>query len=121
MRIFKDLEFVEYLGSGIPRILGKYTEKAFLITENFLRITFPYEVGELSEATQKTTQKNTQKTTQKILDLIKEKSNITSEELAERIGITPDGIKYRLAKMKNEGIIKRIGADKGGHWELIVY
>ncbi len=41
MRIFKDLELVEYLGLVIPRILQAYPEKSFHFTENFLRMTFP--------------------------------------------------------------------------------
>lgn len=43
MRIFKDLELVEYLGSGIPRILQKYNTSVFQFTEHFLRIVLPYE------------------------------------------------------------------------------
>jgi predicted HTH transcriptional regulator len=41
MRIFKDLELVEHLGSGIPRILEFYPKECFRFTENFLRMTFP--------------------------------------------------------------------------------
>ena len=41
MRIFRDLEMVEYLGSGIPRILQAYTKQAFRFTENFTRMCFP--------------------------------------------------------------------------------
>jgi len=41
MRIFKDLELVEHLGSGIPRILEAYSQDCFRFTENFLRMTFP--------------------------------------------------------------------------------
>jgi predicted HTH transcriptional regulator len=41
MRIFKDLELVEHLGSGIPRILEAYPKECFRFTENFLRMTFP--------------------------------------------------------------------------------
>ena len=40
MRIFKDLDLVEQLGSGIPRILQAYSEDCFHFSENFLRITF---------------------------------------------------------------------------------
>jgi len=39
MRIFKDLELVEQLGSGIPRILEHYNKNCFHFSENFLRIT----------------------------------------------------------------------------------
>jgi len=48
MRIFKDLELVEHLGSGIPRILEAYPQQCFKFTENFLRMTFPNE-WDLSE------------------------------------------------------------------------
>ena len=43
MRIFKDIEMVEYLGSGVPRILRKYPRSIFTFTPNFIRITFPFE------------------------------------------------------------------------------
>jgi hypothetical protein len=41
MRIYRDLELVESLGSGIPRILRAYGEDCFTFTDNFVRITFP--------------------------------------------------------------------------------
>ena len=41
MRIYRDLELVESLGSGIPRILKAYGEECFKFTDNFIRITFP--------------------------------------------------------------------------------
>ncbi len=43
MRVFKDLEMVEYLGSGVPRILRKYPRSIFTFTPNFVRIIFPFE------------------------------------------------------------------------------
>ncbi len=43
MRVFRDLEIVEQLGSGVPRILEKYGRDAFEIRPNFLRIIFRYE------------------------------------------------------------------------------
>ena len=44
MRIYRDLELVESLGSGIPRILKAYGEDCFKFTDNFIRITFPITV-----------------------------------------------------------------------------
>ncbi len=40
MRIFKDLDMVEHLGSGVPRILRAYPKNCFKFTANFLRMTF---------------------------------------------------------------------------------
>ena len=42
IRIFRDLEIVEHLGSGIPRILDAYGKEAFQISGNFMRLVFPY-------------------------------------------------------------------------------
>ncbi|MDR1004507.1 MAG: putative DNA binding domain-containing protein [Prevotellaceae bacterium] len=41
MRIFRDLDMVEYLGSGVPRIVRIYGKECFKFTDNFVRITFP--------------------------------------------------------------------------------
>ena len=67
---------------------------------------------------EKTTQK-TEKTTQKILDIIKDNPRVTRKELAELVGMTADGIKWNLEKLKKIGKIRRIGPDKGGKWDII--
>ena len=41
MRIYRDVELVESLGSGIPRILRAYGEDCFKFTDNFIRIILP--------------------------------------------------------------------------------
>ncbi len=121
MRIYRDVELVESLGSGIPRILRAYGEECFKFTDNFIRITFPVNgQGKSGEkTTQKTTQKATQKTAQKILHYIKQDASISRNKLAELCGISPDGIKWQLNKMQKNGIIRRVGPNKGGYWEVI--
>jgi ATP-dependent DNA helicase RecG len=59
------------------------------------------------------------KTRVKLLSIIKEENTITREELAERLSITTKGIDWHIKKLKQEGFLKRIGARKGGHWEVI--
>ncbi len=41
MRIFKDLDMVEYLGSGMPRILKAYSKESFAFSSHFVRMTLP--------------------------------------------------------------------------------
>src|SRR5690606_17901804 len=43
MRVFKDLDLVEQLGSGVPRILESYGKECFHFSDNFLRMVFPSE------------------------------------------------------------------------------
>ena len=125
MRIYRDVELVESLGSGIPRILRAYGEECFKFTDNFIRITFPVsgqgKSGEKTtqKTTQKATQKTAQKTAQKILHYIKQDASISRNKLAELCGISPDGIKWQLNKMQKNGVIRRVGPNKGGYWEVI--
>ena len=69
--------------------------------------------------TTQTTQIELNDTQKRILDLIMLNKNITRENLAEKIGITSDGIKYNLDVMKKKNVIKRVGNRNTGHWEII--
>ena len=73
----------------------------------------------LEKITQKTTQKIKLNNNQlKIIELIKRNPRITRNELANKLNITSDGVKYNLKKLVDNEIIERIGPDNGGYWEL---
>ena len=73
----------------------------------------------INSALEKTTQKiKLNKNQLKIIELIKEKPKITRNELASKLDITPDGIKYNLRKLVNNSIIERIGPNNGGYWKI---
>lgn len=55
----------------------------------------------------------------KILDLIYKNKFITTKELSDKIGISTTAIDNNIAKLKQKGILKRIGPAKGGHWEIV--
>ena len=59
------------------------------------------------------------KSKEKILNLILQNPSITTKELAEMIGLSIAGIEKNLRQMKGNNQIRRIGPDKGGHWEVI--
>jgi ATP-dependent DNA helicase RecG len=33
-------------------------------------------------------------------------------------GLTRRGVEWNLRKLKEDGIIRRIGSDRGGYWEI---
>ena len=41
MRVFKDLKFVEQLGSGLQKILSEYEKSIFKFSIHFLKVRFP--------------------------------------------------------------------------------
>ena len=63
--------------------------------------------------------KTREKTREKIIGLIKENPKITQEELAEKTKISIKGIEWNLTQLKQKGHIRRVGPDKGGHWEVL--
>ena len=77
-----------------------------------------------------TTQKRPKRTTQKrpatdqqkqenvILELIKENPYIQRKELVSRLGIHESSVKRRLASLQEKGIIRHVGPNKGGYWEV---
>jgi ATP-dependent DNA helicase RecG len=54
-----------------------------------------------------------------LVSLILAKPDISQKELANALGMTRDGIKYHLTKMKREGVIRHVGPARGGHWEVL--
>jgi ATP-dependent DNA helicase RecG len=67
----------------------------------------------------KSKEKGKVKTVEKIIKAIKEKPSITVKELADLLSLTRRGVEYNLSKLKEQNKIRRIGSDKGGHWEVI--
>ena len=76
--------------------------------------------GMILTSNQETTQETTQKTTQeKIIDLMKKNPSITQVEMAKILDLTRDGISYNIKKLKEKGIIERVGSTKNGIWKIL--
>jgi len=66
--------------------------------------------------TQKSTLKNTQKT---IIEIIMNYPNVTIPQVAQKLNLNPRGIAKHFKALQDKGLIRRVGPDKGGHWEII--
>ena len=64
-------------------------------------------------------QTNEDTTIAEVLRLIKENPQITRKVLSETIGIASSAIQKHINRLKAEGIIRRVGGDYGGYWEVI--
>ncbi|OGG95496.1 MAG: transcriptional regulator [Candidatus Lambdaproteobacteria bacterium RIFOXYD2_FULL_50_16] len=139
MRVFKDLGFVEQLGSGMPRILKSYPRESFAITPNFIRAQFPIDplaleieheqrneeknTGKNIEQEQKdkgkSTGKNTGNRSDQIIQLITEDPSITIAAIAEAFGLGVSTVEKQIKQLKDEGRLERVGGRKEGKWILI--
>ncbi len=53
-----------------------------------------------------------------ILNMLSKDGSLSAASLAKRIGISPKAVEKHLANLKVAGLLRRIGPDKGGHWEV---
>ena len=77
--------------------------------QDVYRIEIPY-----MSTLQGSTFDTTQKSTQKILDLIRENPYVTTQEMADSIGIIRRTIAKHIKSLQEKGRITRIGPDRGG-------
>lgn len=122
IRVFKDVDLIENIGSGILRILKAYEKSCFIFMDNFLRVSFKYRENPF-EYDQKTNQENNQKELSniqnKIISLINQNSKITQKEMAKILEVSREKIKYNIAILKDMNIIDRDGSNKIGKWKIL--
>lgn len=115
--LFKEAGLIERYGSGIKRILESFA-KYDLGLPLFEELQKGFRVI-VSQTTQKTTQKVT--TREQVLELLRLHPGMTRSELALQLSKSENTIKGHLATLKAEGVLKRIGSDRSGYWEVVSY
>ncbi|MCK5081968.1 MAG: putative DNA binding domain-containing protein [Candidatus Omnitrophica bacterium] len=136
--IFARMEKVERMGTGILRMREAMKKWKLpypkIKSDVFFSIAFKRpkyslkaedEKGGQKKQVEKVTNRATekfpegsQKSSQKILASIERNPEITIEQLAQIIQISGRAIKKNIRQLKEDGLLKRIGPDKGGYWEV---
>lgn len=75
-------------------------------------------VAETVEENAKTVEKAV-KTVEKIVNILSHSPSATVRELSEILGLSRRGVEEQIKSLKQKGIIRRIGPDKGGYWEVV--
>jgi ATP-dependent DNA helicase RecG len=119
IRIFHEINLIENWGTGFQRMLKLCRENgnpdpefsnragAFVASFKKRKENVPENVPENRASL--------------ICKLMKKDSTISALELAKKIGANEKTIKRAIDKLKREGIIRRIGPDKGGHWKVLKF
>lgn len=116
MKIFKDLGFVEHMGTEIIRILSKYDESIFTFSSNFIKVSIPFNKEKNSSNSNETSTKNVSKRQLKIMELIKE--NLTQDEIADKLGVSRFTVIRDIKLLKQNGFLSRVGSNKTGFWKI---
>lgn len=100
----------------------EYLNKFFgnlLLGEKNLLDNREMQIKDSTMSGKESSQKSSQKSSHKILELMKQNPAITTTELAQLLNISRRAIAKQTALLKEKGFIRRIGPDKGGHWEVL--
>ncbi len=139
-KFFRETGRVDELGSGVRntfKYCGIYTPGATpkFIEDDIFRTIIPLTVkynynappssvlivedvqGKFGESSEKVRRKFGE-SSEKILELISNNRYISASAMAEVIGISERAVEKQLAKLKEQGIIDRVGPDKGGYWVI---
>ena len=100
----------------------EYLNKFFgnlLLGEKNLLDNREMQIKDSTMSGKESSQKSSQKSSHKILELMKQNPAITTTELAQLLNISRRAIAKQTALLKEKGLIRRIGPDKGGRWEVL--
>ncbi len=135
--LFSKIHFGEKMGTGFDRIreICKKENAPFPdieLNENYFYVTFKQSrdylklAGETKATPEgvpgRVTIKVTERVTEKqvmILKEIRKNRFITTKHLSGVVGISERKIKENIKKLKDKKMVKRVGPNRGGYWEII--
>lgn len=131
-KFLKVHKFVREFGEGVDRMYRelqeagspspKYEQIAFMIVGTAYSSMSVHsdkmEHESSNAADKKQEDESSEKSSEKVLGLMRENPEIAIQELAGKLSITTRGAEKIIAKLKSQGLITRIGPDKGGHWQV---
>lgn len=125
IRVFKDVDLIENIGSGVLRILDAYDKNCFKFMEHFLRVSFKYKENPFeyeNKVSVNDTLKYTIKLTKKeqqILSLIVNNNKITREEIVNQTNLSDRTISRIIKNLQDKKLILREGSKKTGSWKIL--
>ena len=73
---------------------------------------------EVAESDTASSEKISDKSSEKILQLLAKTPTLSAKQLAQQLGLSSRAIEKNIAQLKADGRLKRIGAAKGGYWQV---
>lgn len=129
--LFFRLHKVERIGMGIQRMKEAMTAAGLrepnFVTDAFFRATFQrlpeFALKERKEGSEKLVEGLAERLVEglvenqkRMLALIIRKPHISKRAMAEEIGISTTAIDKNLTRLKQRGLLRRVGPAKGGYW-----
>ena len=128
---FRNIGYADQLGSGV-RNLFKYSKfysgnDPEFIEGDIFKIIVPLDEGNREEQTTQSVTQTTQSVTQttqskendpekNIMELIEQNPFLSQKQKAENLSLNKNTLVYYIKKMKEKGVIERVGTNRKGKW-----
>ena len=112
-----EVEVAEKPSKVAEKVAEKPSKVAEKVAENQSKVAEKV-AGTRSEYTEKVTGKLSE-TEERIVALIQSNAHITQKMLSEAIGLTRQYVGRCMDSLQTRKIIRRVGPDKGGYWEVL--
>lgn len=121
---FRNIGYADQLGSGV-RNLFKYSkfysgDDPKFMEGDIFRIIVPLNERKTKETiTQSATQSPQSdeiKPVQRIIEIIEQNPLLSQKQMAEKLSLNQNTLKYYIKKMREKGIIERVGSSRKGKW-----
>ena len=123
--LFSRLKFMERRGSGLRKIIDQYPEDAapsFRSTEQSFVVILKnlnYDIFSMPSGIENGTDDGIEKNTEKILSAILADPKITQKQMMAETGLSLRTIGRELKTLRDTGVIRRVGSDRAGYWEIV--
>ena len=107
-----DADFKRIIDEESTPKTGNTTQNTIPKTENSTPKTTPKK--------EESTPKKLGATAQSILDVLSEDPYLKREEIAERVGLKLEGLKYQLGQLQKKGYLLRVEGRKTGRWKVLI-
>lgn len=143
MRVFKDTEFVEQLGSGMNRMMSVYKPNIFHVTPNFIHVVFYFDAdtrpengiindtlnaddGTLNAENDTINAENDtindrlnlSETEKSVISEIQKNPSVRTDEMVELTGLSIRTIARAIKSLRNKDLLYREGSKKTGIWVI---
>ena len=117
MRVFVQTRMTEHTGHGIPVITSAYGKEAFDLTNGTVTVTLRFH-GLRSAASRHPEEYPLTEREMSVLDAIRSNPNAKLNDVAYMSGVSRAYVGKIVVKLKDKGLIERIGNQRTGYWKI---
>jgi len=125
--LLRRIQMVETWGRGMRLILAEeptvqFSEVAQIFIAAFNRTSYAETektIDKVARPTKETPKKHQRNTKEIILEVLRDRPEISMRELAIQLDLTIDSIRHHIRILQDAGVIRHLGSTKAGRWEVM--